>query len=98
MSPLTNSPSLFAFLSYLSLSPGNIPEIYVRPAGPKDYDGVMAIIPDLWGGTDHLPLNYHSFFNDPQAHPFVGEVDGKLVCFKTVGSKNWCVLKVGSKV
>ena len=72
------------------LGTGNLPKIYVRPAKPDDYEGVMAIAPNLWGGTDYLPSNYYTYFSNPFAHPFVGQVDGKVVstsaqilsCFK----------------
>ena len=56
-----------------------IPKVHVRPARPDDYEGVMAIIPDLWGAVDYMPVMYHTYFSDPCAHPYVGVVEGKVV-------------------
>ena len=56
-----------------------IPKVHVRPARPDDYEGVMAIIPDLWGAVDYMPVMYHTYFSNPCAHPYVGVVEGKVV-------------------
>ena len=54
-------------------------EVTVRPALLEDYNEVLDIIPNMYEGGDYLPVTYHSYFSDPQAHPFVGVVDGKVV-------------------
>ena len=54
-------------------------EVTVRPALLEDYNEVLDIIPNMYEGGDHLPVTYHSYFSDPQAYPFVGVVDGKVV-------------------
>ena len=54
-------------------------EVIVRPALLEDYNEVLDIIPNMYEGGDHLPVTYHSYFSHPQAHPFVGVVDGKVV-------------------
>ena len=54
-------------------------EVTVRPALLEDYNEVLDIIPNMYEGGDYLPVTYYSYFSDPQAHPFVGVVDGKVV-------------------
>ena len=54
-------------------------EVTVRPALLEDYNEVLDIIPNMYEGGDYMPVTYHSYFSDPQAHPFVGVVDGKVV-------------------
>ena len=61
--------------------PGKKDEILIRPALPTDYNAVLDIIPNMYEGGDYLPVTYHSYFSDPKAHPFVGEVDGKVVSY-----------------
>ena len=54
-------------------------EVTVRPALLEDYNEVLDIIPNMYEGGDCLQVTYHGYFSDPQAHPFVGVVDGKVV-------------------
>ena len=54
-------------------------EVTVRPALLEDYNEVLDIIPHMYEGGDYMPVTYHSYFSYPQAHPFVGVVDGKVV-------------------
>ena len=54
-------------------------EVTVRPALLEDYNEVLDIIPNMYEGADYMPVTYHSYFSDPQAHPFVGVFDGKVV-------------------
>ena len=54
-------------------------EVIVRPALLEDYNEVLDIIPSMYEGGDYLPVTYHGYFSDPQAHPFVGVVEGKVV-------------------
>ena len=54
-------------------------EVTVRPALLEDYNEVLDIIPNMYEGGDYMPVTYHSYFSDPQAHPFVGVIDGKVV-------------------
>ena len=54
-------------------------EVTVRPALLEDYNEVLDIIPNMYEGADYMPVTYYSYFSDPQAHPFVGVVDGKVV-------------------
>ena len=54
-------------------------EVTVRPALLEDYNEVLDIIPNMYEGGDYMPVTYHSYFSDPQAHPFVGVVDEKVV-------------------
>ena len=53
--------------------------IRVREAKPKDYEAVLAIIPHIYNGGDYIPATFHSYFSDPQAHPYVTAMDGKVV-------------------
>ena len=53
--------------------------VTVRPALLDDYNEVLDIIPNMYEGGDYMPVTYHSYFSDPQAYPFVGVVDGKVV-------------------
>ena len=61
-----------------SLQGANI-MINIREAKPSDYDAVLAIVPDHLNNSDYMPATYHHYFSDPNAHPFVAEVNGKVV-------------------
>ena len=54
-------------------------QIHVRPACPNDYELVLAIGPDFKAAVHPVTIMYHSYFSDPQAHPFVTEIDGEVV-------------------
>ena len=54
-------------------------QIRVRPADPNDYESVLAIGPDFKAAVHPVTIMYHSYLSDPQAHPFVTEIDGEVV-------------------
>ena len=39
--------------------------IMARQATLEDYSAVVQIDPDLYGGTDYLPMRYHDYLRDP---------------------------------
>ena len=51
----------------------------MRRATLTDYDDVMQIDEDIYGGTDYLPSTYHEMVDEPTAHCFIAELDGKVV-------------------
>ncbi len=48
-------------------------------ARPEDYDDVMAISQDIYGGNDYLPHRYHSWMTEPGRVVIIARRDGKLV-------------------
>ena len=54
-------------------------QIRVRPADLNDYESVLAIGPYFKAAVHPVTIMYHSYFSDPQAHPFVTEIDGEVV-------------------
>ncbi len=48
-------------------------------ARPEDYDDMMAISQDIYGGNDYLPHRYHSWMNEPGRVVVIARRDRKLV-------------------
>lgn len=48
-------------------------------ARPEDYDDVMAISHDIYGGMDYLPHRYHSWMTEPGRVVIIARRDEKLV-------------------
>lgn len=48
-------------------------------ARPQDYDEIMAISHDIYGGNDYLPHRYHIWFTEPDRAIIIARRDGKLV-------------------
>lgn len=48
-------------------------------ARPEDYDDVMAISQDIYGGNDYLPHRYHSWMTEPGRVVIIARRDRKLV-------------------
>lgn len=48
-------------------------------ARPEDYDEVMAISQDIYGGNDYLPHHYHRWMTEPGRVVIIARRDGKLV-------------------
>ena len=53
--------------------------LVVRWATHEDYDDVMKIEQNGYGGGDYLPSSYHLMVDEPTAHCFIAELDGKVV-------------------
>ena len=56
-------------------------EITFRLAGHGDYEAVMDINRDVYGGFDYLPCLYHTFLHDKGVIMMLAEVKGKVVSF-----------------
>ena len=54
-------------------------KIVVRRAVMTDYDDVLAIDRDVYGGFDYVPARYPQFVTDPDVDMSVAEVDGHIV-------------------
>ncbi len=55
------------------------PGIVCRLATHDDYDDVMAINRDLYGGLDYLAHRYHRYLDEPKRQLIVVEKDNKIV-------------------
>ena len=53
--------------------------VTVRLATSSDYDDVMAIDPNMYGGMDYLPVKYMNYIRDPNRLMVVWEKDGQIV-------------------
>ena len=51
----------------------------VRLATHQDYDDVVKIDENVYGGADYLPWTYHATIDERTAHCFIAELDGKVV-------------------
>lgn len=52
-------------------------------ARPEDYDDVMAISQDIYGGNDYLPHRYHSWMTEPGRVVIIARRDRKLVALES---------------
>ncbi|XP_026122860.1 N-acetyltransferase 16, like isoform X2 [Carassius auratus] len=52
-------------------------------ARPEDYDDVMAISQDIYGGNDYLPHRYHSWMTEPERVVIIARRDRKLVALES---------------
>ncbi|XP_056317359.1 N-acetyltransferase 16, like [Danio aesculapii] len=52
-------------------------------ARPEDYDDVMAISHDIYGGMDYLPHRYHSWITEPGRVVIIARRDEKLVALES---------------
>uniref|UniRef100_A0A672QIB5 Histidine N-acetyltransferase-like n=1 Tax=Sinocyclocheilus grahami TaxID=75366 RepID=A0A672QIB5_SINGR len=52
-------------------------------ARPEDYDDVMAISQDIYGGNDYLPRRYHSWMTEPGRVVIIARRDRKLVALES---------------
>ena len=57
----------------------SIPAVTVRLATERDYEGVMNINRDVYGGMDYLPALYHSYIRNPLRVCAVAVMDGQIV-------------------
>ncbi|XP_066538124.1 N-acetyltransferase 16, like isoform X2 [Hoplias malabaricus] len=49
----------------------------------QDYDEVMAISEDIYGGNDYLPHRYHSWMTEPDRVTIIARRDGQLVALES---------------
>ncbi|XP_073693280.1 N-acetyltransferase 16, like [Garra rufa] len=52
-------------------------------ARPEDYDDVMAISQNIYGGNDYLPHRYHSWMTEPGRVVIIARRDRKLVALES---------------
>ena len=57
------------------------PGLEVTVAGPEDYEGVMDIDRNMYGGYDYLPVKYMEYVNNPNRLCVVVKKDGKPIAF-----------------
>ncbi|XP_069468322.1 histidine N-acetyltransferase-like [Ambystoma mexicanum] len=50
----------------------------------EDFEGVMAISGDVYGGMDYLPQQYHRWMQDPNRRTFVAKREGQVVALESV--------------
>lgn len=48
-------------------------------ARAEDYDAVMGISDDIYGGNDYLPDHYHTWMTEPHRVVILAKREGKLV-------------------
>ncbi|XP_035263849.1 N-acetyltransferase 16, like isoform X1 [Anguilla anguilla] len=52
-------------------------------AQPEDYDAVMDISENIYGGNDYLPHRYHSWMTEPNRVVILAKREGKLVALES---------------
>ncbi|KAM3836033.1 N-acetyltransferase 16, like [Diretmus argenteus] len=52
-------------------------------AQPDDYDDVMSISEDIYGGNDYVPHRYHDWMKEPDRTVLLARRDGKLVALES---------------
>ncbi|MDF2531636.1 MAG: hypothetical protein K0Q65_1217, partial [Clostridia bacterium] len=67
--------------------------IILRELRHEDYDDVMEICKDIWGGLDYLPSILHSWIDDNEGK-FIGAVDSDTN--KVIGTNKYSILADGT--
>jgi ribosomal protein S18 acetylase RimI-like enzyme len=67
--------------------------IILRELRHEDYDDVMEICKDIWGGLDYLPSILHSWIDDKEGK-FIGAVDSDTN--KVIGTNKYSILADGT--
>ncbi|KAG9341623.1 hypothetical protein JZ751_018685 [Albula glossodonta] len=52
-------------------------------AQPEDYDAVMTISEDIYGGKDYLPHRFHDWMTEPHRVVILAKKEGKLVALES---------------
>ncbi|XP_071373356.1 N-acetyltransferase 16, like [Centroberyx affinis] len=52
-------------------------------AQPDDYEDVMSISEDIYGGNDYLPHRYHEWMEEPERTVILARREGKLVALES---------------
>ena len=56
------------------------PSESVRLATHEDYESVLDLDRNVYGGADYLPSRYHLYIDDPRRYCYVAVLDGEIVC------------------